>query len=197
MNKAVLIFVKNIIEGRVKTRLAATLGNEAAMNIYRQLLQHAHDVIKNIDAAKIVSYSDVIEEDRWNNDEFKKELQQGIDLGKRMENAFIHAFETGYDSVIIIGTDCPEINKNILETAFKELNDFDIVIGPATDGGYYLLGMKKLHSFLFKNMKWSTSTVFKDTIERCNAGQLSYFLLPELSDIDEEKDLIHFKNYLI
>jgi len=197
MNKAVLIFVKNIIEGRVKTRLAATLGNEAAMNIYRQLLQHAHDVIKNIDADKIVFYSDVIEEDRWNNDQFKKELQQGIDLGKRMENAFIHAFETGYDSVIIIGTDCPEINKNILETAFKELNDFDIVIGPATDGGYYLLGMKKLHSFLFKNMKWSTSTVFKDTIERCNAGQLSYFLLPELSDIDEEKDLIHFKNYLI
>jgi rSAM/selenodomain-associated transferase 1 len=197
MNKAVLIFVKSMIQGTVKTRLAASLGDEAAMNIYQQLLQHTHDVVRNIDADKIVFYSDVIEEDRWNNDQFKKELQEGIDLGKRMENAFIHAFRTGYDSVIIIGTDCPQINKSILETAFKQLNNFDIVIGPATDGGYYLLGMKKLHSLLFENMKWSTSTVLKDTIERCNARQLSYILLPELSDIDEEKDLIHFKNYLI
>lgn len=197
MNNALLIFVKNAIHGTVKTRLAATLGNEAAMNIYKQLLANTHSVSKNIEADKIVFYSDFIEEDIWGNEEFKKEIQQGIDLGIRMENAFIKAFESGYEKAIIIGTDIPEINEDILENGFNQLNNFDIVIGPSTDGGYYLLGMKKMYSFLFQNMKWSTDTVLKDTIEICGQHQLSHFLLPELNDVDEEKDMIHFKNYLI
>jgi uncharacterized protein len=197
MNNALIIFVKNLIDGKVKTRLAATLGNEAAINIYKQLLHHTYSVTKTIGADKIVFYSDFIEEDIWNNKEFKKEIQQGIDLGKRMENAFINALKNGYEKVIIIGTDCPEINKNILENAFMQLNNFDIVIGPATDGGYYLLGMKKLHSFLFQNITWSTDAVLNETINLLNEHQLTYFLLPELTDVDEEKNLINFKNYLI
>ncbi|MDQ2721203.1 MAG: TIGR04282 family arsenosugar biosynthesis glycosyltransferase [Bacteroidota bacterium] len=194
MNNALLIFLKNLIHSQVKTRLAATLGNEAAINIYKKLLKHTHTISKNIDADKIVFYSDFIEEDIWNNKLFKKEIQKGNDLGKRMENAFINAFESEYKKTIIIGTDCLEINKVILESAFSALDNFDIVIGPASDGGYYLLGMKKLHSFFFKNVKWSTDTVLNDTIALCNQHQLGYFLLPELSDIDEEKDLINLKN---
>jgi hypothetical protein len=190
MKKVLLIFAKNLIYGQVKTRIAATMGNEVAIDIYQQLLRHTHSVTKRVDAEKIIFYSDFIEEDIWENDEFEKEIQRGNELGERMKNAFITAFEKKYEKVIIVGTDCPELNKNILEQAFIQLNDYDLVIGPAKDGGYYLLGMKKMHSFLFENMSWSTSKVFNDTIVVCNNNQLNYFLLPELSDLDEEKDLI-------
>ena len=96
-----------------------------------------------------------------------------------------------------MGTDCRPIDKNILENAFAQLNNFDIVTGPATDGGYYLLGMKKTHSFLFQNIKWSTDTVLKETLELIKEHKLSYFLLPALTDIDEEKDFMNFKSYFV
>ncbi len=194
---ALIIFVKNIISGRVKTRLAATLGDVAAMDIYRELLKNIHNKIQLAKADKIVFYSDFIEDDIWGNGVFKKEIQEGNDLGERMKNAFETVFEKGYKKAIIIGTDCPAITESILKEAFEKLNHFDIVIGPATDGGYYLLGMTKEHSFLFMNMKWSTDEVLSQTIEHCNENQLSYFLLSELPDIDEEKDLKHFENRMM
>lgn len=189
MNNALLIFVKNLVYGQVKTRLAASVGNDKAMKIYQQLLQHTSDVCKNIDADKIVFYSDFFEEEIWNNLEFKKEIQCGNDLGERMKNAFIKAFENGYEKAIIIGTDCPQIDQTILENAFMKLNHFDVLLGPATDGGYYLLGIKRLSSALFENIKWSTNTVLEKTLEICNQNKLTYFLLPALTDIDEEKDM--------
>lgn len=192
---ALLIFVKNLIEGRVKTRLADTLGNDTAMNIYKQLLKNTHDAILPVEKDKIVFYSDFIEEDIWENNLFQKETQEGNDLGERMGIAFKSSFTAGYKKIVIIGTDCPGINKSILENAFLKLNNSDIVIGPATDGGYYLLGMKEEHPILFQDIEWSTDKVLQQTIELCDRKHLSYFLLPELSDVDEEKDLIHLKNF--
>jgi hypothetical protein len=194
---ALIIFVKNLIDGHVKTRLAATLGNEVAMDIYKQLLQNAHHNVQSLAADKIVFYSDFIEDDIWENNVYTKQMQQGNSLEKKMENAFKSTFAAGYQKLVIIGTDCPGINENILQNAFAKLEDHDIVIGPATDGGYYLLGMKKEHPYLFHNIKWSTNTVLEKTIDRCHSNQLSYILLPELSDIDEEKDLVHFKSLVM
>ncbi len=194
---ALIIFVKNLIKGRVKTRLANTLGDEVAMDIYQQLLKNVHDKIQSLEIDKIVFYSEFIEDDIWQNDLFQKEIQEGNDLGERMKNAFKSSFTAGYKNVVIIGTDCPGIYEDILEDGFLKLNKSDIVIGPATDGGYYLLGMKKVHSFLFQNIEWSTDSVFQQTIELCNRNHLSYFLLPGLSDIDEEKDLKHFENLIM
>ena len=142
-NNVLLIFVKNLIKGHVKTRLANTLGNDAAMDIYKQLLIIAHDKIQSLEIDKIVFYSEFIEDDIWEDDLFQKEIQEGNDLGERMKNAFKSLFTAGYKNAIIIGTDCPGINKNILQNAFLKLNHSDIVIGPSNDGGYYLLGMKK------------------------------------------------------
>lgn len=193
-NDVLLIFVKNLIEGHVKTRLADTLGNDAAMDIYKQLLKNTHDTILPFEKDKIVFYSDFIEDDIWENSLFQKEIQEGNDLGERMENAFICSFTAGYKKAVIIGTDCPGINKNILKNAFLKLNHSDIVLGPATDGGYYLLGMKEEHPILFQEIEWSTDKVLQQTIELCDRNHLSYFLLPELSDVDEEKDLIHLKD---
>lgn len=190
---ALIIFVKNLIPGHVKTRLATTLGNDAAMNIYQQLLKVVHDNIQGADVDKVVFYSDFIENDIWQNSIFQKEVQKGKNLGERMNNAFESLFLAGYEKVVIIGTDCPALDESIIHTAFAKMSDSDVVIGPATDGGYYLLGMKKLHPFLFQNVEWSTSSVLTQTIDLCKINELTYFLLNELSDIDEEKDLIHFK----
>lgn len=191
--EALLIFVKNVQSGQVKTRLAATVGNEKALSVYKQLLSHTVSITQNLPVDKIVFYSDFIEDDIWENNFYKKQIQEGNTLGMKMENAFKSSFTAGYEKLLIIGTDCPGINESILKNAFTQLNHFDILIGPATDGGYYLLGMKKAHPFLFKNIKWSTDVVLQQTVDLCNRNQLSYFLLPELSDIDEEKDLIHLK----
>jgi len=122
---ALIIFVKNLIEGHVKTRLADTLGNDAAMDIYKQLLKNTHDTILPFEKDKIVFYSDFIEEDIWENNLFQKEIQEGNDLGERMKNAFkslsagqAGSFTAAYKKVVIIGTDCPGIDKNLLENAF-------------------------------------------------------------------------------
>ncbi len=105
-----------------------------------------------------------------------------------MQNAFAYAFTQGYEKAVIIGTDCLEISPAIIMNSFVYLNNYDIVTGPAKDGGYYLLGMKKLHAQLFQNISWSTKEVLNQTIAICESLKLSLHLLPELSDIDDEDD---------
>ena len=114
-----------------------------------------------------------------------------------MCNAFKYVFNEGNDKVVIIGTDCPGLNKHILETAFIELNEADVVIGPAKDGGYYLLGLKKCYSALFSGIAWITSDFMETTIKKCNQLNLNYKLLEILPDIDVEEDLIYIKDLLL
>ena len=195
--RVVLIFAKNLIHGAVKTRLAETIGNDRAFSVYKELLQHTKEIIKNIIADKIVFYSNNVEEkDIWNDKIFKKQLQSGNDLGERMQKAFDHAFDKGYEEVLIIGTDCFELTTSIINDAFSNLINNDIVIGPAKDGGYYLLGMKKLHGEMFQNIIWSTSLVLQQTLSVCIKQNLSYQLLQCLSDIDNEEDLVKTKSAL-
>jgi rSAM/selenodomain-associated transferase 1 len=192
--QALLIFVKNPEAGKVKTRLAATIGNDAALSVYRQLIEHTAAITRSLVNDKIVFYSDcIMQGDIWDAQHSFKQLQIGKDLGERMCNAFATAFRQMYDKVVIIGTDCLELNEEIIMNAFTDLDKYDVVIGPAEDGGYYLLGTKKLHSQLFENIKWSTETVFDETIRKCAASGLSFYLLPLLRDIDDEKDLQAFK----
>lgn len=195
--QALLIFTKNAEAGKVKTRLAATIGNEAALSIYMQLIAHTIAVTEALPVDKFVFYSGYIErEGAWSNKNYFKQLQQGNDLGERMSQAFAFAFQKGHNQIVIIGTDCPELNAEIIINAFALLNKHDVVIGPAEDGGYYLLGMKQHYSELFENMHWSTNTVFDETARKCAALQLAYCLLPVLKDIDEEKDLVHLKKHV-
>ena len=190
MKQAVLIFAKNLIYGEVKTRLAETIGNDRAFFVYKELLQHTKEITKNIIADKIVFYSNNVEEkDIWNDETFKKYLQSGNDLGERMQNAFEYAFTNGYEEAVIIGTDCFELTSSIINDAFSFLKNYDVVIGPAKDGGYYLLGIKKLYKEIFEDKKWSDVSVFKDTINTINKLHLSNHQLETLTDVDEEKDL--------
>ncbi len=189
MSEAIIIFVRNPELGKGKTRLAATLGHEKALEIYQQLLAHTLTVTKNIAAEKFVFYEGAIaERDMWHEAGYHQLLQIETSLGKKMHHAFENVLEKGHDKVVIIGSDCIELTQSIIEDAFRQLNTKDIVIGPANDGGYYLLGMKRLHPELFTNKKWSTDTVYGATIDNFNELGLSYNVLPVLIDIDTEED---------
>ena len=106
-----------------------------------------------------------------------------------MNNAFVEGFQSGYERVCIIGTDCFELSQDIIKQAFDQLHTNDAVIGPAKDGGYYLLGMKKHMPELFRNKMWSTDTVATDTIQNLKDLSIIYTQLEVLTDVDEEKDL--------
>lgn len=190
MKRALIIFARNEVVGKVKTRLAATIGNEKAFLIYKRLLKHIFHITSALTFQKTVFYSDYIEQqDLWDNAIYGKALQQGADLGEKMKNAFAHVFAEGAKSAVIIGTDCPQLSSKILQKAFAALAHYDIVIGPANDGGYYLLAMKKLYAPLFSGITWSTHLVLAQTLERCKQLNLSFFQLPPLTDVDNEEDL--------
>lgn len=190
MREVVLIFARNLRYGEVKTRLAATAGDEVAFAVYKELLKYTQTITQNVAADKIVFFSNNIEaDDIWGDEAFNKQIQSGNDLGERMQNAFAYAFENGYEKAIIIGTDCFELTPAIITEALDQLKNHDVVIGPATDGGYYLLGMKKMYRKIFEVKTWSSSSVFKDTMNTIDKLQLSCYQLEILNDVDEEKDL--------
>ncbi|NQV51946.1 MAG: glycosyltransferase [Flavobacteriales bacterium] len=189
-NDRLIIFVKNLEKGRVKTRLAADLGDEQAMNIYHKLLVYTREITKQLNADKMVYYSDSIDNnDLWDNMLFGKRLQEGSDLGERMQNALAEAFAAGKQRVIIIGSDCLELETYMIKEAFAVLENNDVVLGPAKDGGYYLLGMKKFLPTLFEDKEWSTPDLLMDTILDLKKMNAKYYLLKTLNDIDTAADL--------
>jgi rSAM/selenodomain-associated transferase 1 len=138
----------------------------------------------------LVCYDNEIEEnDVFNSSYFLKEIQRGADLGERMSEAFSAAFHAGFSRVICIGSDCLELSANLITDAFKALGSSDVVLGPAVDGGYYLVGMKKLYTPVFKDKEWSTPNVLLDTLLSVKQLGLTYHLLPTLNDIDTMQDL--------
>lgn len=189
MNKnLLLIFTRNPELGKTKTRLAKTIGDEAALEIYKFLLDHTREVTQNITCDKAVYYSVKIREnDIWNASIYQKYQQKGTDLGIRMHNAFQDAFTNNYEKVLIVGSDLYDLQPNHINDAFEKLNSNDVVIGPAEDGGYYLLGMKKLQASVFQNKDWGTSTVRKDTLN--DLQNVSVHLLETLNDIDVFDDI--------
>ena len=185
-----IIFYRNPELGKVKTRLAASLGDEKALAIYLRLASHTKSIAGGVEVDRVVYYSDFIDtEDNWPNALFNKQIQRGDDLGKRMLNAFADGFIADYHSICIIGTDCFELTSEIITNAFQKLEKMDAVIGPASDGGYYLLGMNSLLPGVFKNKKWSADSVYAETLSDFKKLGLRCFQLDVLADVDEEKDL--------
>ena len=183
-----LIFTRNPELGKCKTRLAATIGDAAALEVYRFLLQHTVTITKNLEVTKKVYYSEAIwENDIWPNHLFKKALQNGSDLGERMADAFRHGFEAGFERIIIIGSDMYDLSARDLEKAFDHLNTADFVLGPANDGGYYLLGMKAFLPSLFQQKSWGKSNVLSDTLADLKNEKVA--LLHSRNDIDVYEDI--------
>ena len=184
----IIVFVRNPELGKVKTRLSKTIGDQGALKTYILLLKHTESVLHKVSSEKVVYYSEEIQKnDLWDDARYQKKLQKGVDLGARMQNAFDTAFKDSYEKVVIVGSDLFDLRASHIENAFKYLENHDVVLGPSLDGGYYLLGMKKLHSAVFKNKQWGTDTVFGSTIK--NLQKQNVKLLEALNDIDTFEDL--------
>ena len=186
---AIVVFQKKPEAGKVKTRLAATIGDKKAMEVYEYLLDLTHRQLARMDIPVFVFFEKEIQPEYLRSQNYYPCLQSEGDLGEKMRTAFETVLDRGYQRVIIIGTDCPGLEAEDMEAAISALESHDLVIGPAYDGGYYLLGMKKLYEPLFENKNWSSSTVFSDTMADVNALGLSSFKLRTLSDVDTYEDL--------
>lgn len=187
-----LIFARHPALGQVKTRLAATVGPEKALETYRELLARTRAAAQGVDGFKTLWLAGEApatgsEFANWHG--FEPRPQPAGDLGERMHEAFAAAFAAGASAAVIIGTDCPELSTDILREAFAYLTTHDVVVGPAEDGGYYLLGLKTLVPAFFQNKAWSTDAVLATTLADASRLGLSVAHLPTLSDVDNAEDL--------
>lgn len=183
-----IVFVKNIILGKVKTRLAKTIGDVGAFNIYSELFSITENASQKVNVKRHIYFSDVIIPSKWEGD--KKFIQDGKDIGIRMQNAFQNGFNEGYENIILIGSDLPNISKKVIDSGFEALIKNDVVFGPAEDGGYYLIGLSTMNTTIFENKPWSQSELLDVTLEQLNEQQQSVELIETLNDIDTFEDLI-------
>jgi uncharacterized protein len=192
--RALLVFVRAPREGTVKTRLAASIGDAAALGIYRRLAEHTLAVARGagsgIDLRVLHAPDDAgAEVGAWLG-EGPRFLPQGDgDLGTRMERAFTGAFADGADRAIVVGTDLPGITSDLILAAFELLERSEVVIGPADDGGYYLLGLRRLVPGLFAGVPWSTPAVLATTLRRLAAEGIVPGLLERHRDVDVVEDI--------
>ena len=193
---ALIIFSRNPVLGKVKSRIARSCGTKKTLEIYSKLIVENEKLLAGLtEIDTLVFFDKYIENQIYRNNKFKL-IQKGSDLGECMYKAFVYCKQKGYKNIIIIGNDCPYIKADMIHNAFKKLDENSYIIGPCVDGGYYLLGMTIINESLFKNKKWGTNTVLIDTINDIKATNESYFLLEELKDIDYYDDWIEYENQL-
>lgn len=195
MSQALIVFCKAPVLNEVKTRLAHSVGPKTALYFYQKLLEHTLTVTHSANWTRIISYNKPFHHTRFtDNDSFI--VQKGIDLGAKMEHTLSEAFKQKHQKVIIVGSDIPELTNEVICEAFNALNAHDVVLGPTKDGGYYLLGLKRIFTeFFASTIPWSTPKVFEKTTQICLENNLSYFTLQQLSDIDNQTDLQQHKNF--
>ena len=189
-NNHLIVFARNPRLGKIKTRLAKSIGNKNALKVYLHLLEHTAHVVRGLKCVKHIYYDSFIEKDDiFNEKDFNKNIQVGDDLGIKMYNSLKDVFGQWAEKVLIIGTDCFELKASVIDKAFEALDNNDAVIGPAKDGGYYLLGLKQLKKEYFTNKLWSKENVFLDTLLDFKRLNMTYFVLEQLNDVDVKDDL--------
>lgn len=181
----------------MKTRLAKNIGTRFAQELYTRFITDMLNTLKKCGKDIIISVSDaerVADVGKWLGREYIFAAQQGAALGERMSNAFSEVFDSGYENAIIVGSDLPDLPLYFVESAFAELSGNDIVIGPSTDGGYYLVGFKHtgFNSEIFAGIEWSTDKVFAQTMKQAEKLGLSVHVLPQWNDVDDIEGLKMF-----
>ena len=186
---AIIIFQKNPELGKVKTRLAKTIGEVKALEAYQWLLEHTHEQVAPVGCDVFVYFDREIDPMFLKNQRYAAALQRNGDLGQKMRSALEEVLAQGYQKAMVIGSDCPDMNSEVLEQAIEQLASHDLVIGPAKDGGYYLIGMRKVYDTLFQDIPWSTPEVLSKTLAEAKSLGLKISLLRELADVDVYEDL--------
>lgn len=203
MKNGVLFYVKFPEYGKVKTRLADAIGHEHAVALYRCFLLDMLDMLgraalHNRDIRICICYTPENAGAAFRalfGDHYPYYFpQHGNDLGERMQHSFQQAFFSGFERVVVLGSDIPDLPAHIVTTAFERLDLFDAVIGPSGDGGYYLLGFRQETFFpeVFREIAWSTATVCAETLKKLEQAGRTISLLPEWRDIDHHTDLQRF-----
>jgi len=189
-----MIFVKAPRRGTVKTRLARAIGQEAACGAYQKMVEELVARLASLSSVELRFTPDdaVTEIRQWRGRHWQMRPQGEGDLGQRLERAFADAFANGAHYVAVIGSDCPSITPDDIRAAWASLQTNDVVIGPARDGGYWLIGLREPRPALFQTIDWSTNKVLKQTLGRARARNLKVELLRELSDVDTESDWLEF-----
>ena len=177
----------------MKTRLANKMGQDVALSIYKELSSRTLTAAAESGYAVYVFYDGGLPSNEERNPAFSYHLQSPGDLGLKMAEAISYVLQF-HTKAVIIGSDCPLLTSSILQESFNALDTHDTILGPAMDGGYYLLGCKNLVNSFFADIQWSTPSVLTRTIEEIIRANLSYHLLPPLADIDTEDDWNHFKD---
>lgn len=195
MDRALIIFQKNPELGKVKTRLAETIGKQNALLIYTVLVEHTHQIVCQIDAKKYLYFSNYVE-NNLKSLNYTLKVQNGQDLGERMLNAISEVIQEGAKQVVLLGTDCYELTHEIIENAFHMLETNDYCIGPAVDGGYYLIGTTFPDGVVFLGKQWSTETVMEEAKKSIQNLGKKMALLETLSDVDYEVDLKSLRIFL-
>ncbi len=195
MNERLMIFTRYPEPGKAKTRLMPALSAEAAADLHRQMTEYTLAQVKplqqNCELTVEVWFAggDRTQMELWLSADLRYQPQPEGNLGDRMRQAFQAAFDRDVDAAIIIGTDCPELTEALLVKAFQALQQTDVVLGPATDGGYYLIGLRQAIPELFQAITWSTDRVLQQTVTIVEKLNLSFTLLPMLTDVDRPEDL--------
>lgn len=192
-----LVLVRAPEKGKVKTRLSKIIGNEIALNVYKRFVVDITATLQNIECNITICYHPSHAQFRithWLGDSYAYSAQKGNNIGERMANAFIRSFSKGFQHVILVGADIPDLTEKIIDEAFSSLQKYPAVLGPALDGGYYLIGFNA-NSFIpeiFKNITWGTGRVCEQTLTVFDKKKLQVHMLPIWRDIDTYEDLAHF-----
>lgn len=184
----VIVFVKKATLGSLKTRLAKTIGDFGALEVYKELLKITKNAVAELSCDVRIYFSETIDDDGWPN--YANSIQSGTNLGERMYNAFKDGFEDGYRNIVLIGSDLPDISTLHIEEGLATLEKNQVVIGPAEDGGYYLIGLSQLLPGIFINKPWSQPHLLKTTLLELEHLNISFSTLEPLNDIDTYEDLI-------
>ncbi len=189
----ILFFLRSPVQGLVKTRLSKEIGTEQTVRLYKCFVLDSLSFLQRIEVNLYLCFYPADSQQQilqWLGPEHDLIPQEGKNLGQRMKNAFLHAFND-FDKVIAIGSDSPDLPQEYIRLSFSALDSHDTVLGPASDGGYYLIGFRK-EAFLpeaFGNIEWGSGSVFDYTVQTLNRHKRSIYLLPKWHDVDTLADL--------
>jgi hypothetical protein len=197
-DRCLLFFVKYPEKGKVKSRLADSIGDDSAVSVYKNIVDQMLSTLKKGTFSLYICFSPRSAQNpikNWLGREYRYMPQHGKDLGERMRNGFIDGFAMGHKRVALIGSDIPDLSINYIEEAFKSLKEVDAVIGPAFDGGYYLIGFNQstFSPQVFEGIAWGTETVFDETVKKLKRFRRTVHTLPYQRDIDTAEDLKRLK----
>ncbi|MFQ6039921.1 MAG: TIGR04282 family arsenosugar biosynthesis glycosyltransferase [Candidatus Poribacteria bacterium] len=192
--RCLLFFMKYPEKGRVKTRLAREIGAIVTVELYKNFVLDLLSTLEKLGMDLWVCFYPKNSREKlmgWLGKQYCYMPQKGADLGQRMKNSFLQAFDKDYHRVVVIGSDSPDLPSAFINQAFSYLETNDVVIGPAFDGGYYLIGFRA-NAFLpeaFEGINWSADTVFRETMNILEMAKLKIYVLPKWSDVDTLRDV--------